>query len=272
MSQLDQPWSHLAHVTAAPDAGANPHTARWYSHIQSYASEHDTLPKGVSPFSAESSSAAAEGKAAAEEEDDEDIDLFGSDDEEADAEAERIKQERVASYEAAKAAKTAEKLAAGKELAVAKSVVTLQVKPWDDETDMAAMEEAVRAIEKDGLVWGASKLVPVGYGIKMLQINLVIEDAKISLSDLEEEIQEIEDHVQSTDIAGELAVTTARMSKTDSFSYAKALDGDIAVSSRFLVVWIYGKFDASYTKSAIVHHSYTTQPHPFTLRSGDSRG
>lgn len=40
----------------------------------------------------------------------------------------------------------------------------------------------------------------------MLQINLVIEDAKISLSELEEEIQEDEDHVQSTDIAGKLAV------------------------------------------------------------------
>jgi elongation factor 1-beta len=71
----------------------------------------------------------------------------------------------------------------------------------DDETDMAALEAAVRAIEKDGLVWGASTLVAVGFGIKKLQINLVIEDEKISLSDLEEEIQELEEWVQSTDIA-----------------------------------------------------------------------
>lgn len=70
----------------------------------------------------------------------------------------------------------------------------------DDETDMAALEAAVRGIEKDGLVWGASKLVPVGFGIKKLQINLVIEDEKISLSDLEEEIQGFEDYVQSTDV------------------------------------------------------------------------
>jgi elongation factor 1-beta len=100
---------------------------------------------------------------AAEEEDDDEIDLFGSDDE-ADEEAERIKAERVAKYTEAKEAKKAEKLAAGKTLDVAKSVVTLQVKPWDDETDMEALESEVRAIEKDGLVWGASKLVPVGYG------------------------------------------------------------------------------------------------------------
>lgn len=65
---------------------------------------------------------------------------------------------------------------------------------------MAALEAAVRAIEKDGLVWGASKLVPVGFGIKKLQINMVIEDEKVSVSDLEEEIQGFEDFVQSTDI------------------------------------------------------------------------
>lgn len=71
----------------------------------------------------------------------------------------------------------------------------------DDETDMKELEAHVRAIEKDGLVWGASKLVPVGFGVKKLQINMVIEDEKISLADLEEEIQEIEDFVQSTDVA-----------------------------------------------------------------------
>lgn len=66
---------------------------------------------------------------------------------------------------------------------------------------MAELEAAVRAIEKDGLVWGASKLVPLGYGIKKLQIVMVVEDEKISTTELEEEIQELEDYVQSTDIA-----------------------------------------------------------------------
>jgi elongation factor 1-beta len=71
----------------------------------------------------------------------------------------------------------------------------------DDETDMKALEEAVRSIEKDGLVWGGSKLVAVGFGIKKLQINLVIEDEKISLDELSEEICEFEDYVQSVDTA-----------------------------------------------------------------------
>jgi elongation factor 1-beta len=65
---------------------------------------------------------------------------------------------------------------------------------------MKTLEASVRGIEKDGLVWGTSKLVPVGFGIKKLQINLVIEDDKIGLDDLQEEIQEFEDYVQSTDI------------------------------------------------------------------------
>jgi elongation factor 1-beta len=66
---------------------------------------------------------------------------------------------------------------------------------------MAALEAAVRAIEQDGLVWGASKLVPVGFGVRKLQINLVIEDDKVMVSELEETIQEIEEFVQSTDVA-----------------------------------------------------------------------
>lgn len=71
----------------------------------------------------------------------------------------------------------------------------------DDTTSMEEMEKSVRGIEKDGLKWGASKLVPVGFGVKKLQINLVVEDEKISLDELQEEIEGFEDYVQSTDIA-----------------------------------------------------------------------
>ena len=41
--------------------------------------------------------------------------------------------------------------------AVAKSNIILDVKPWDDETDMAKLEQCVRSIEMDGLLWGACK-------------------------------------------------------------------------------------------------------------------
>lgn len=66
---------------------------------------------------------------------------------------------------------------------------------------MVALESSVRSLEKDGLVWGASKLVAVGYGIKKLQINLVIEDDKIGLDDLQEELAtEFDEYIQSSDI------------------------------------------------------------------------
>jgi len=45
---------------------------------------------------------------------------------------------------------------AGKAKPAAKSIVTLDVKPWDDETSMKELEESVRGIEQDGLVWGGS--------------------------------------------------------------------------------------------------------------------
>jgi len=83
---------------------------------------------------------------------------------------------------------------------VAKTIATLNIRPYDDETDMKVLEATVRGIKKDGLVWGATKLVPMAFGLQMLEIYVVVEDAKISLADLEEEIQEFEDVVGSTDI------------------------------------------------------------------------
>lgn len=66
---------------------------------------------------------------------------------------------------------------------------------------MVGLEAAIRAIEKDGLVWGASQLIPIGFGIHKLQINMVVEDDKVSPIELQDEIQELEDYVQSSDIA-----------------------------------------------------------------------
>ncbi|XP_048731506.1 elongation factor 1-delta isoform X3 [Ostrea edulis] len=144
-----------------------------------------SAPSAQAPASNKPAPAPAE-----DEEDDDDIDLFGSDED--DEEADRIRQERLAAYAAKKAKKPA---------LIAKSSLVLDVKPWDDETDMAKMDEEVRKITADGLLWGQSKLVPIGYGIRKLQIGCVIEDDKISTDFLEEEITAIEDLVQSMDVA-----------------------------------------------------------------------
>uniref|UniRef100_A0A3Q0RU44 Eukaryotic translation elongation factor 1 delta b (guanine nucleotide exchange protein) n=1 Tax=Amphilophus citrinellus TaxID=61819 RepID=A0A3Q0RU44_AMPCI len=120
-----------------------------------------------------------------EEEDDDDIDLFGSDEDE---EAEKLKEQRLKEYAEKKAKKPA---------IIAKSSILLDVKPWDDETDMAKLEECVRSVQADGLLWGTSKLVPVGYGIKKLQIACVVEDDKVGTDMLEEEITKFEDYVSA---------------------------------------------------------------------------
>merc|ERR1712223_20669 len=83
---------------------------------------------------------------------------------------------------------------------IAKTSVVLDIKPWDDETDMDAMLKNVKTIVKEGLLWGASKLVPVGYGINKLRVMCVVEDEKVSIDELCEQIAEFEDFVQSVDI------------------------------------------------------------------------
>lgn len=150
---------------------------------------------GAAPETVSNKETPKEEKKETKEEDDDDFDMFGDSDEDEEEETEeekKIREEKLANYHAKKA---------GKKAVIAKSSLTLNVKPWDDETDMKKMEECVRSIEMDGLVWGGSKLVPVAFSIKMLQILCVVEDAKVSTDDLQEKISEFEDYVQSTDIA-----------------------------------------------------------------------
>lgn len=137
-----------------------------------------------------------ETKKVEEDDDDSDDDFFGSsDDEETDRKAEELKIKRIAEYNARKAKKEETK---GKVLA--KSSVTLDVKPYSDETDLKEVEKLVREIEMDGLVWGASKFGKIAYGLEKLVILCVIEDDKVSTDDLVDRIDEFED-VQSVDIA-----------------------------------------------------------------------
>lgn len=126
-----------------------------------------------------------------DDDDDDGVDLFASDSDE-DEVANSVKEARLAEYNARKSKKPA---------LIAKSNIILDIKPWDDETDMKAMEAQVRKIEMEGLLWGASKLVPLAYGIHKLQLSCVVEDEKVSVDLLTEEIEKIEDLVQSVDIA-----------------------------------------------------------------------
>ncbi|KAK9273169.1 hypothetical protein L1049_017976 [Liquidambar formosana] len=120
--------------------------------------------------------------------DDDDLDLFGDETEE----EKKAAEEREAAVKASSKKKES-----------GKSSVLLDVKPWDDETDMKKLEEIVRSIEMPGLLWGASKLVPVGYGIKKLTIMMTIVDDLVSVDTLIEErltVEPASEYIQSCDI------------------------------------------------------------------------
>jgi len=174
---------------------------RWFRHIASFGAESAAFPAAtVDAASLVSAGAAAAApparpakKVVEEEEDDDDFDMFGSDDDdEVDEAAEAEKQKRLAAYAEKKAKKPA---------LIAKSNVILDVKPWDDETDLGAMEAEIRKIEADGLLWGKAERKPVAFGVFKLVISAVVEDLKVSVDWMEEKITDLEDYVQSVDVA-----------------------------------------------------------------------
>merc|ERR1712004_288756 len=159
---------------ALGSAPKDAHALRWYNHIKSFGTGMKQFPKASSGFSLGGGAAPA-----------------AADDEEESEEKKRITEERLKAYHEKKSKKAA---------VIAKTSVLLDVKPWDDETDMDKMLENVKSIEQDGLLWGASKLIPIGYGIKKLQVMCTVEDEKVSIEELCEKIEEFEDFVQSCDV------------------------------------------------------------------------
>merc|ERR1711970_1253908 len=166
------------------------HALRWYNQIKSYSGAESKKFPGVKDAAKYLSGGAAPA-AAADDDDDDDVDLFGSSDEEESEEKKRIIEERLKAYHEKKSKKPA---------LIAKTSVLLDVKPWDDETDHDAMLASVKSIEMDGLFWGAHKLIPIGYGIKKLQVMCTVEDEKVSVEELTEKIEEFDDFVQSCDV------------------------------------------------------------------------
>uniref|UniRef100_A0A914YR27 Elongation factor 1-beta n=1 Tax=Panagrolaimus superbus TaxID=310955 RepID=A0A914YR27_9BILA len=174
-----------SHFKKEVNVGQFPHVARWHAHIASFSdSEREKWTGGA----ATSTPTKADDKPAAGGDDD--FDLFGSEEED-DEEKQRITEQRLKDYAAKKSKKPGP---------IAKSNILYDVKPWDDTINIDDIEKAVRGIQLDGLIWGASKKVPVAFGLNKLQICCVVEDDKVSTDALEESICEFEDLVQSIDV------------------------------------------------------------------------
>lgn len=123
-------------------------------------------------------------------------DMFGDVEESADAV--KAKEERMRKAKEAKAAKTEKK----KPAVIAKSILLLDVKVWEQEQDLAVLaNKLISEIVMDGLVWKTEFKTPeIAFGMKKLVIGLVVEDEKVSVEDVIEKITAYEEEVQSVDI------------------------------------------------------------------------
>ena len=132
--------------------------------------------------------------AAPAKEEDSDLDLFGSEDEE---DAEAAKKAAAAAKEAAKGGKKEKKKA------IAMSLVMLEVKPLDDTTNLDDLSQRIfTTITQDGLYWKTEyKKEPVAFGIFKLIIGFSLEDEKVSVDEIVERIEALDDAVQSVEIA-----------------------------------------------------------------------
>ena len=191
-------------MASAPSVKDYPHAARWYSHIKALLGESfpgEGKGVGLSGASPAASAAAAAPEPMDESSDsdsDSDLDLFGE-----------MTEEEKAAAEKKKAVIAAAKARAAEKEKKCKSLIVMDIKPWDDEVDLGLMEKQVREIAYDGLLWGSSKLTTFAFGLKKLQMTAVIEDTKIPsfdeivekdilLLDEDEEVQS--ELVQSVDI------------------------------------------------------------------------
>ena len=135
-------------------------------------------------------------------------DLFGDDDEEDADEAAATKARRMRMEQARKLKEEADaKANAGKEKkekvkAVEKSLVVLEVKPWEADTDLKMVWEKIREYQQEGLSWGETyKLEPVAYGIMKLVMTCTIVDSLVLMDDITENIEALEEYVQSVNVA-----------------------------------------------------------------------
>ena len=89
-----------------------------------------------------------------------------------------------------------------KKVEVQKSLVLIDVKVFDPEQDYDALAEKIlKNVKRDGLVWKTEyKLQEVAFGVKKIVMGMVVEDEKVSVDDIIDELTSWEDEIQSVDI------------------------------------------------------------------------
>jgi elongation factor 1-beta len=119
--------------------------------------------------------------------------------------ANKARQERMTLARKLKEEKDAKDGKAKKEKVkmVEKSLVVLEVKPWEADTDLEMVWREIIKYQQEGLSWGESfKLEPVAFGIKKLVMTCTIVDSLVLLDDITDNIEALEQYVQSVFVAG----------------------------------------------------------------------
>ena len=183
----------------APNVMTHPHTFAWFSLCSKFAACVTSTWKAAAPAKAQkgkkgkgAAKEAPKPKVEAKKEEDEVDDLFGSDDEDDEASFDALCKAKQAAIDKANS----------KKKAIAKSIVMFEVKPLESETDLDVLfQRILKECVKDGCDWKQDcKKEPVAFGVFKLIVGCVIEDDKVSTDDIEEQIEGMDDMVQSVDI------------------------------------------------------------------------
>jgi elongation factor 1-beta len=195
-------WEQYQKASTTPNQETHINLWSWYSLVYLYADhvkeswksvkpQEKQAPKQEKPKTETKKEEKTETKTETKKADD-DLDLFGDDNED---DAAAMKELAKKKEEEKNAKKT-------KPAVIAKSLIILDIKVWDPEQDYDALAQKVLTIQRDGLFWKTEyQLRDVAFGVKKIVIGVVVEDEKVSIDDIVEEIESWEEEVQSVDIA-----------------------------------------------------------------------
>lgn len=185
----------FAKFEGCPDAAKYPHSYRWYIHIAALQGVRGLA--APTPVAAPAAPKKEEKKVAKKDDDDDDFDVFGDDDDEED-EDDEPKESRAEML--ARLKKEAEERTKRKE-AKQRTLVCIEVKPWDTEQDLMALFNKIRTdVTQDGLKWAEHcTLQEVAFGIKKIVTTFTM-GANNSSDDVVEAIENMQDDVQSVEL------------------------------------------------------------------------
>lgn len=208
-SLTEEDKTELKALAKIPDAAHFPNVYRWASHVVAL-----TGISCVASMASQSSTKTEVVETKAKAADDFD-DMFGGEDEEeeeldengenaAEAAATKARQARMEAARKLKEEKDAKdgKVKSDKPKPVEKSLLVLDVKPWEADTDLEAVWKKIIEYKQEGLAWGETfKLEPVAYGIKKLVMTCTIVDSLVLMDDITDNIEALDEFVQSCCVA-----------------------------------------------------------------------